>query len=61
MLQVIYYIIITVFALLLLLEIVKKRPFTELVCISFVLVTFALRALPLPTYASRLPNFSSTN
>ncbi|MBQ7645255.1 MAG: hypothetical protein IJS84_09555 [Spirochaetales bacterium] len=45
MLQVIYYIIITVFALLLLLEIVKKRPFVELVCIAFVLVTFALRAL----------------
>lgn len=45
MLQVIYYIIITVFALLLLLEIVKKRPITELVCIAVVLVTFALRAL----------------
>lgn len=45
MLQVIYYIIITVFALLLLLEIVKKRPFVEFVCIAFVLVTFALRAL----------------
>ena len=45
MLQVIYYIIITVFALLLLLEIVKKRPFVELACIAFVLVTFALRAL----------------
>ena len=45
MLQVIYYIIITVFALLFLLEIVKKRPFAELVCIAYVLVTFALRAL----------------
>ena len=45
MLQVIYYIIITVFALLLLLEIVKKRHFVELVCIAYVLVTFALRAL----------------
>ena len=45
MLQVIYYIIITVFALLFLLEIVKKRPATELVCIAYVLVTFALRAL----------------
>ena len=45
MLQVIYYIIITVFALLFLLEIVKKRPVTELVCIAIVLVTFALRAL----------------
>ena len=45
MLQIIYYVIISVFALLLLFEIVKKRPFTELVCIAFVLVTFALRAL----------------
>ncbi len=45
MLQVLYYIIITVFSLLLLLEIVKKRPFKELVCIAIVLVTFALRAL----------------
>ena len=45
MLQVIYYIIITVFALLFLLEIVNKRPFAELVCIAYVLVTFALRAL----------------
>ena len=45
MLQVIYYIIITVFAVLLLLEIVKKRPFTELVCVAIVLVTFVLRAL----------------
>ena len=45
MLQVIYYIIISVFALLLLYNALKKRPFTELVCIAYVLVTFALRAL----------------
>lgn len=45
MLQVIYYFIISVFALLLLYNLLKKRPFTELVCIAFVLVTFALRAL----------------
>ena len=45
MLQIIYYVIISVFALLLLFEIVKKRPLSELVCIAFVLVTFALRAL----------------
>lgn len=45
MLQTIYYVIISVFALLLLFNIVKKRPFTELVCIAYVLVTFALRAL----------------
>lgn len=45
MLQVIYYFIISVFAILLLLNIIKKRPFAELVCIAIVLVTFALRAL----------------
>ncbi|MBR2282746.1 MAG: hypothetical protein IJ863_09010 [Spirochaetales bacterium] len=45
MLQVLYYIMITVFALLLILEIIKKRPFKELVCVAVVLVTFALRAL----------------
>ncbi|MCF0261762.1 MAG: hypothetical protein HUK23_02495 [Sphaerochaetaceae bacterium] len=45
MLQVIYYIIISIFALLLAVEIVKKRPLTELVCIAYVLVVFALRAL----------------
>ena len=45
MLQIIYYVIVTVFTLLLLVNILKKRPFTELVCIAFVLVTFALRAL----------------
>ncbi len=45
MLQVIYYIIISLFALLLLFNILKKRPFIELVCIAYVLVTFALRAL----------------
>ena len=45
MLQVIYYVIISFFALLLLFEILKKRPFIELVCIAYVLVTFALRTL----------------
>lgn len=45
MLQVMYYFIVSVFALLLLFNIIKKRPFTELVCIAYVLVTFALRAL----------------
>lgn len=45
MLQLIYYLIISVFALLLLFNIIKKRSFTELVCIAYVLVTFALRAL----------------
>lgn len=45
MLQIIYYLIITVFALLLAYNIIKKRPFLELVCIAYVLVVFALRAL----------------
>lgn len=45
MLQVIYYIIISVLALLLAYNILKKRPTMELVCIAVVLVTFALRAL----------------
>ena len=45
MLQIIYYVIITVFALLLLANILIKRTFTELVCLAFVVVTFTLRAL----------------
>ena len=45
MLQIIYYVIITVFALLLLANILRKRPFTELVCLAFVVVTFTRRAL----------------
>ena len=45
MLQIIYYVIITVFALLLLANILRKRSFTELVCLAFVVVTFTLRAL----------------
>lgn len=45
MLQMIYYIIISVMALLLLYNMLKKRPVNELVCVAIVLVTFALRAL----------------
>ena len=44
MLQVIDYCIITVMAVLLAVDMVKKRPVQELVCIAVVLVTFALRA-----------------
>lgn len=45
MIQTIYYVIISVMALLLLYNAVKKRPVNELVCVAIVLVTFALRAL----------------
>lgn len=43
--QIIYYIMITILALLLLYNLTKKRPLKELVCIAILLVTFALRAL----------------
>jgi len=45
MIQIVYYVIISVMALLLLYNAVKKRPVNELVCVAIVLVTFALRAL----------------
>ena len=45
MLQVIYYCIITVMAVLLAVDLVKKRPVKDLVCVAVVLVTFVLRAL----------------
>ncbi|MDY4888450.1 MAG: hypothetical protein SO135_01725 [Sphaerochaetaceae bacterium] len=45
MIQVIYYLIISVFSLLLLFGMMRRKPFNELACIAMVLVTFALRAL----------------
>ena len=45
MLELIYYVIIAVMAVLLLVNLLKKRDRPELVCIAVVLVTFALRAL----------------
>ena len=45
MLELIYYVIIAVMAVLLLVNLLKKRGWPELVCIAVVLVTFALRAL----------------
>ena len=45
MLELLYYVIISVLAVLLVVNIVKKRDFPELVAIAVVLVTFALRAL----------------
>ncbi len=45
MIEIFYFIIVSLIALLLLVNILKKRPVTELICIAVVLVTFALRAL----------------
>lgn len=45
MIQIVYYVIISLMTLLLLYNAMKKRPVNELVCIAVVLVTFALRAL----------------
>ncbi len=45
MLEIIYYVIIAVMAVLLFVNILKKRDLPELICIATVLVTFALRAL----------------
>lgn len=45
MIEAIYFIIIAVLSLLLLYNLLKKRPLDELACIAVVLVTFALRAL----------------
>lgn len=45
MIELIYYIIISAMALLLLYNLVRKRPVNELVCVALVLVTFALRSL----------------
>ncbi|MDD2233214.1 MAG: hypothetical protein PHO44_03935 [Sphaerochaetaceae bacterium] len=43
--QVVYYIIISIFSLLLAYCMLKKRPMKDLICIAIMLVTFALRAL----------------
>ena len=45
MLEIIYYVIIAVMAVLLFVNILKKRDLPELICIAAVLITFALRAL----------------
>ena len=45
MLEIIYFLIISVMAVLLVVDIVKKHDVAELICIAVVLVTFALRAL----------------
>lgn len=45
MLQVIYYLIISVMSLFVLFNLIRKREWFELICIAVVLVTFVLRAL----------------
>ena len=45
MLEIIYYVIISVMAVLLIVNLLKKRDIPELICTAAVLVTFALRAL----------------
>ena len=45
MLEIIYYVIIAVMAVLLFVNVLKKRDLPELICIVTVLVTFLLRAL----------------
>ncbi len=43
--QIIYYIMITILACLLLYAFTNKRPLKDLACIAILIVTFALRAL----------------
>lgn len=45
MISIIYYVLISLLAVLLLISLLKKRPLPELVSLAVMLVTFALRAL----------------
>lgn len=45
MISIIYYVLISLLAVLLLISLLKKRPVPELVSLAVILVTFALRAL----------------
>ncbi len=45
MISIIYYISISLLAVLLLISLLKKRPVPELISLAVILVTFALRAL----------------
>ena len=45
MISIIYYVLISLLAVLLLMSLLKKRPLPELVSLAVILVTFALRAL----------------
>ena len=45
MISIIYYVVISLLAVLLLVNLLKKRPLSELISLAVILVTFALRAL----------------
>ena len=45
MISIIYYVLISLLAVLLLVSLLKKRSVPELVSLAVILVTFALRAL----------------
>ena len=45
MISIVYYVLISLLAVLLLISLLKKRPVPELVSLAVILVTFALRAL----------------
>lgn len=45
MISIIYYAVISLLAVLLLVDLLKKRPLPELISLAIILVTFALRAL----------------
>ena len=45
MISIIYYVVISLLAVLVLVDLFKKRPLPELISLAIILVTFALRAL----------------
>ena len=45
MISIVYYVLISLLAVLLLVDLLKKRPLPELISMAIILVTFALRAL----------------
>ena len=45
MISIVYYVLISLLAVLLLISLLKKRPVPELISLTVILVTFALRAL----------------
>lgn len=45
MISIIYYVVISLLAVLLLVDLLKKRSLPELISLAVILVTFALRAL----------------
>lgn len=45
MISIIYYVLISLLAVLLLISLLKKRSLPELISLAVILVTFALRAL----------------